>query len=35
MGEDGIFWAIALAQTSLALIAGVLFRRRDWKKTYV
>ncbi len=35
LGEDGIFWAIALAQTTMAVMAGVLFKRGTWKETHV
>jgi Na+-driven multidrug efflux pump len=35
MGEAGIFWSIAIAQTSLALIAGYLFKTGKWKETGV
>ena len=35
LGIDGIFWAIALAQFALAVIAFVLFRRGRWKNVIV
>lgn len=35
MGEEGIFWAIAVAQLALAIIAAIAFRRGRWKTVVV
>jgi len=31
MGPDGVFWAITLAFSLLAVASGLLFRRGKWK----
>lgn len=31
MGENGLFWAITIAQVVLAILAVILFRRGTWK----
>ncbi|MEW6744751.1 MAG: MATE family efflux transporter [Planctomycetota bacterium] len=35
LGPDGVFWAVATAESVLAVIAAVLFRRGRWKATLV
>jgi len=35
LGPQGVFWAIAIAQTCLAVLAIVLFRRGNWKRREV
>ena len=34
-GPAGVFWALAIAETMLAVLAIVLFRRGRWKKTQI
>ena len=35
MGLAGVCWAIAIAETALAIIAAILFRRGNWKKVTI
>ena len=35
MGPDGVFWAITLAFSLLAVASGLLFRRGKWKEKIV
>jgi putative MATE family efflux protein len=34
-GPDGVFWAVTLAFSTLAVVSAVLFRRGTWKKRMV
>jgi len=35
MGPNGVFWAITLAFSLLAVVAGLMFKRGTWKMTKV
>ncbi len=35
MGPDGVFWAITLAFSLLAIASGLLFKRGRWKEKVV
>jgi Na+-driven multidrug efflux pump len=35
MGPNGVFWAITLAFSLLAVVAGLMFKRGRWKLTKV
>jgi Na+-driven multidrug efflux pump len=34
-GPTGVFWAIVIAESAIAVIAIVIFRRGNWKKVKV
>jgi Na+-driven multidrug efflux pump len=35
MGPQGVFWAITVAFSALAVVSALLFKRGKWKKQVV
>jgi Na+-driven multidrug efflux pump len=35
MGPSGVFWAITIAFSLLAVVSGILFRQGYWKRKIV
>jgi Na+-driven multidrug efflux pump len=35
LGPHGVFWSVAIAESVLAVLAALVFRRGAWKRTTV